>query len=185
MPLPKLETSHIHTSQDYWSLPDGRRAELIDGELYDMAPPGRRHQEIAFALARILADFVDANGGPCKTYVAPFAVNPDKDDRNWVEPDVLVVCDPAKLTDRGCEGAPDLTVEVASPSSRDRDYLVKTACYQQAGVREYWIVDPQLERTTVYRFATAGPVPVVYPFSVPVPVEIFDNRLKITLADVG
>ena len=173
-----------YTSEDYWSLPDGERAELIDGMLYAMTPPNRRHQELVGGLYRALADHVDAHGGPCKVYVSPFAVNLDAADVNWVEPDVVVVCDPEKLSDRGCEGAPDFVAEVVSPSNRDRDYLLKTTLYFEAGVREYWIVDPELGRTTVYSFEATGPAPVVYPFDVPVPVRMYDGALEICLREL-
>ena len=91
-----------------------------------MAPPSRIHQEITFQIARKLADYIDSKKGSCKVYPAPFAVNLDTDDKNWVEPDISVICDPDKLTDRGCSGAPDFIVEVVSPSSRRMDYLNKT-----------------------------------------------------------
>ena len=180
MPLP-LPDRPVYTSEDYWSLPDGRRAELIDGELYDMAPPNRRHQRIVGGIHHAIMSHIDVHGGPCEVYMAPFAVNLDANDKTWVEPDVLVVCDPAKLSDRGCEGAPDLVVEVVSPSSRQRDYLLKACRYQEAGVREYWIVDPELGRTTVYRYEGAPLAPVVYPFDVPVPVGIFEGALEVGL----
>ena len=138
MPLPKVQ----YTSKDYWALPEGSRAELIDGQLYNMAPPSRIHQEITFQIARKLADYIDSKKGSCKVYPAPFAVNLDTDDKNWVEPDISVICDPDKLTDRGCSGAPDFIVEVVSPSSRRMDYLNKTGLYLNSGVREYWIIDP-------------------------------------------
>ena len=83
---------------------------------------------------------------------APFAVNLFADDTTYVEPDVSVVCDRDKLSDRGCEGAPDIVVEVVSPSNPEMDYISKLHLYDTAGVREYWICDPERERTTVYRF---------------------------------
>lgn len=174
----------VSTSEDYWSLPDGERAELIDGTLYAMTPPGRRHQEIVLGIGRALANHIDAHGGSCKVYVAPFAVNLTADDTTWVEPDVLMVCDPGKLSDRGCEGAPDFIAEVVSPSSGKHDYLVKTTLYEKAGVREYWIVDPAAERTTVYRYDTTGPAPLVYPFAAPVPVGVFSNELEVRVGDL-
>ena len=174
-----------YTSKDYWSLPDGERAELIDGILYDMTSPNRKHQEIVGGIYHTIATHIDRHNGPCKVYVAPFAVNLDACDQNWVEPDVLVVCDPAKLTDRGCEGAPDFIAEVVSPSSRKRDYALKMCLYENAGVREYWIVDPEAARTTVYRYEATGPMPLVYPFAVPVPVGIFDGKLEICVDELG
>ena len=114
--MPLLKKSY--TSKDYWNLPDGQRAELIDGQFYNMAPPSRIHQEISYQISRFLGNYIESNGGKCRVYPAPFAVNLDADDKDWVEPDISVICDPNKLTDRGCSGAPDLIFEIVSPSSR-------------------------------------------------------------------
>ena len=169
------------TSEDYWALPEGMRAELIDGELYNMTPPSWEHQQIAFGVARMLANHVDQHGGPCKVCPAPVAVNLDADDTIWVEPDVIVVCDPCKISQRGCEGAPDMVVEVVSPPSIAMDYFTKANRYRRAGVREYWIVDPMARRTTVYRYDKEGPGFIMgYDFSEPVPVGCFEG-LAITI----
>ena len=146
MPLPKEQ----YTSKDYWALPEGSRAELIDGQLYSMAPPSRIHQEITFQLARKLADYIDSKEGNCKVYPAPFAVNLDADNKNWVEPDISVICDKNKLDDKGCNGSPDWIIEIVSPSSRRMDYSVKLFKYRSSGVREYWIVDPEKQRVMVH-----------------------------------
>ena len=173
MPLPKEQ----YTSKDYWALPEGTRAELIGGQLYNMAPPSRIHQEITFQLARKLADYIDSKQGNCKVYPAPFAVNLDADDKNWVEPDISVICDPDKLTDRGCSGAPDFIVEVVSPSSRRMDYLNKTGLYLNSGVREYWIIDPLKKYTTVYlnEQDPAEFAPIIFPFESSIKVGIFSD----------
>lgn len=142
----------VYTAQDYWNLPDGRRAELIDGELWDLAAPTRRHQRIVSRLGHLLNGFIDARGGTCEVYPAPFAVNLFADDSTIVEPDISVVCDASKLSDRGCEGAPDLVVEVVSKSTSGMDYISKLGLYHHAGVREYWIVDPLRERVFTYEF---------------------------------
>lgn len=97
--MPLLKDDH-YTSKDYWSLPEGERAELIDGKFYAMAPPGRIHQEIVSGLHYLLRKYIADHHGSCRVYPAPFAVNLDADDKNWVEPDVSVICDPNKLTDR-------------------------------------------------------------------------------------
>lgn len=152
------------TETDYWALPNGRRAELVDGVLYDMTPPGRVHQRLVGELTVTFGSHIRAHGGSCHVYPAPFAVNLDGDGSTWVEPDLSVVCDPTKLSDRGCEGAPDLVIEVVSPSSQRMDYLVKAVRYADAGVREYWIVDPRAEATLVYRFASGSDAPVCVPF---------------------
>ena len=150
-PLLILDT---YTTEDIFALPEGRRAELIDGQIYMMAPPNRRHQEISFFLSRKIADFIDAKGGPCRVYPAPFAVFLNQDNRNYVEPDISVICDIGKLDDKGCNGAPDWVIEIVSPSSRRMDYHAKLFKYRTAGVREYWIVDPEKNRILAYNFET-------------------------------
>jgi len=177
-----LQKDDRYTADDYWSLPDGVRAELIDGELWDLASPSRKHQKIAFELARSLASFIEIQGGECQVYPAPFAVNLFADDSTFVEPDVSVICDRDKLSDRGCEGAPDLVVEVVSPSNPGMDYLSKLNLYQEAGVREYWICDPQEERTLVYGFEAESPLSI-YPFSAPAASMMFPG-FKVKLAEV-
>lgn len=160
------------TADDYWSLPDGVHAELIDGELRDLASPSRKHQEIVAELTYAIKAHIVAHGGPCKVYQAPFVVNLFGDDSTFVEPDLSAVCDRAKLSDRGCEGAPDFVVEVVSPGNPGMDYVTKLNLYKEAGVREYWICDPERERTHVYRFE-GDSVPSIYPFASPVPCGVF------------
>ena len=145
------------TSQDYWALPDGVRAELVDGKLYDMTPPSWMHQKIALGIAHAMMGHIERCGGECQVAMAPIAVNLDADDTTWVEPDVVVVCDPSKISERGVEGPPDMVVEVVSPSSVTMDYFVKAGRYERAGVREYWIVDPSTSRIVVYRYGRRGP----------------------------
>lgn len=181
MPLSQRDS---FTAQDYWALPEGTRAELIDGELYNMAPPNRKHQEIISGLIWLLCDYIQRKGGSYKAYVSPFAVNLNADDSTYVEPDALVVCDPAKLSDRGCEGAPDFVVEVVSPSSVRMDYVKKLNLYLEAGVREYWIVDPDKAMTTVYHFGEDHFAPIIYPFNVAVPVGIYQGELKANIAEL-
>lgn len=160
------------TADDYWSLPDGVRAELIDGELWDLASPSKKHQEIVAELTYAIKVHIVAHGGSCKVYQAPFAVNLFGDDSTFVEPDLSAVCDRTKLSDRGCEGAPDFVVEVVSPGNPGMDYVTKLNLYKEAGVREYWICDPERERTHVYRFEDDS-VPSIYPFASPVPCGVF------------
>lgn len=163
-----------YTSEDYWNLPEGKRAELIDGRLYDMAPPGFLHQKLVSELHHMIKSYVKSNGGECEVIPAPFAVNLNADDEKWVEPDISVICDKAKLSERGCEGAPDFIIEVVSPSSRKMDYTTKTGLYSDAGVREYWIVDSLKRRTTVYRFEE-DVAPIVFPFGENIAVGIYGD----------
>lgn len=147
-----LPQERLCTIDDIYALPEGTRAELIDGYMYMMAPPSRKHQDIAGTLYRKIADYIDSKGGSCKPYIAPFAVLLNPDSKNYVEPDISVICDKNKLTDLGCNGAPDWVIEIVSPSSRRMDYYTKLFKYRTAGVREYWIVDPDKNRILVYNF---------------------------------
>ena len=150
MALPQQNKSY--TTDDIYHLPEGQRAELIDGQMYMMAPPTRRHQQMLGALYRKIADYIDKNGGSCEVDIAPFAVFLNADYKNYVEPDISVICDADKLTDKGCTGAPDWIIEIVSPGSRRMDYYTKLFKYQTAGVSEYWIVDPEKNRIIVYLF---------------------------------
>ena len=179
MPLLK---DNRYTSEDYWSLPEGTRAELIDGKFYDMAPPSRIHQKLVFSISRVIGNYIADHHGSCEVYPAPFAINLDADDKDWVEPDISVICDPDKLTDRGCSGAPDLIFEIVSPSSRRMDYNQKNALYANAGVREYWIVDSVKERVTVYHYEDDA-APAIYTFDHEIPVGIYPG-LTIKIRDL-
>ena len=145
-----LAATERHTVQDIFNLPEDTRMELIDGFLYDMAAPTSSHQRIVGGLFRKIANHIEAKKGRCETFVAPFAVFVKDDDYNYVEPDIVVVCDPDKVKEDGCHGAPDLIIEVVSESSRKRDYLQKLMIYDSAGVGEYWIVDPEKRCVILY-----------------------------------
>lgn len=142
----------IYTEEDYYNLPEDVRAELIDGQIYYQAAPSRVHQRILSDLHAAIHAYIKANGGPCEVYPSPFAVKLFADRKNIVEPDISVICDRSKLTDLGCNGAPDWVIEIVSPSSRRMDYYTKLFKYRTAGVREYWIVDPDKNRILVYNF---------------------------------
>ena len=147
-----LRKEEIYTIDDIYALPDGQRAELIDGKIYYMAPPSRTHQRISGKLYQTIANYIDSTGGECEIYAAPFAVFLNDDDINYLEPDISVICDQSKLDDKGCHGAPDWVIEVVSPSSKPRDYMAKLFKYRNAGVMEYWIIDPDKQMTMVYGF---------------------------------
>lgn len=151
MPLPKEQ---VYTIDDIYNLPEGTRAELIDGQIYYMAPPSRIHQKITGKLFAIISQYIDSKGGSCEPYIAPFAVFLNENDTNYVEPDISVICDKNKLTDKGCTGAPDWIIEIVSPGSRRMDYSIKLFKYRSAGVREYWIVDPAKNRIMIWNFET-------------------------------
>ncbi|HBI62113.1 MAG TPA: Uma2 family endonuclease, partial [Lachnospiraceae bacterium] len=158
---------------DIYALPDGQRAELIDGQIYYMAPPGRIHQRISWKLHQAIANYIDSQNGKCEVYAAPFAVFLNKDNTNYVEPDISVVCDLTKLDDEGCKGAPDWLIEIVSPSSKSKDYMTKLFKYRTEGVREYWIVDPEKYMVMVYGFEKN--IVEQYSFGEAVPVGIFEG----------
>lgn len=140
------------TVEDIYALPEGVRAELIDGQMFYMMSPNRMHQKIIGELFATIRDYIKMNKGICEPYISPFAVMLFADNKNYVEPDVVVICDPNKLNDQGCVGAPDWIIEVVSPSSRRMDCVIKLLKYRAAGVREYWIIDPEKQRIMVYDF---------------------------------
>ena len=131
MPLPQRKE---YTIEDIYSLSEGTRAELIDGQIYYMVPPTRRHQRLLLSISHTIADYIDKKGSSCEVDIAPFAVFLNEDDRNYVEPDISVICDTNKLTDRGCSGAPDWIIEIVSPGSKRMDYFFKLFKYQATGV---------------------------------------------------
>ena len=173
-----------HTIEEIYALPDGVRAELIDGRIYYMATPTRIHQEINGELHLAVANYIRAHNGSCKVYIPPFAVFLFGDESTYVEPDLTVICDPSKLDDRGCVGAPDWVIEILSPSSSRMDCILKLFKYRTAGVREYWIVDPEERRVIAYLFDTPdrhGQV-TLYTFEDSIPCSLYPD-LKIRLAD--
>lgn len=171
-----LSEKKQYTSEDYWNLPEGERAELIRGQLYAMAPPSLIHQKISVQLCKSIAQYLDTKKGACQVFAAPLAVNLDTLEETYVEPDVLIVCDPSKLEERGIKGAPDFIAEIVSPSSRKMDYVIKANLYLEAGVREYWIIDPVKKCTTIYHFEEDA-APTILPFSTPVAVRIYGDLI--------
>lgn len=146
MALPVEKARYTFSDVLLWN--EDERIEIVNGEAFMMAAPSRIHQEVCFELGRQLGNYLE--GKPCKVYPAPFDVRLFEQDGDSsenvdtvVEPDISVICDRKKLDKHGCKGAPDLIIEVVSPSTQRRDHLVKLNLYQQAGVREYWIVDPE------------------------------------------
>ncbi|MDE7179165.1 MAG: Uma2 family endonuclease [Lachnospiraceae bacterium] len=169
-----------YTIADIEALPEGERAELIDGEWFWMDAPTWTHQEIQMALSAKIWNYVAEHKGSCKVLPAPFAVYIKKDKFNYVEPDISVICDEEKKSEKGCQGAPDWTIEILSPSSVKMDCERKVKLYREAGVREYWIVDSKTETVTVYDFAhgaerEAGIEPKRYSFSDRIQAGIFED----------
>lgn len=131
-----LHQERTYTIDDIYALPDGQRAELIDGRMYMMAPPTTIHQRVSYAVARKISDHIDKKWGNCEVFLAPFAVLLNEDRQNYVEPDISVICDKNKLDEKGCNGAPDWIIEVTSPANPQNDYGIKLFKYRTAGVRD-------------------------------------------------
>ncbi len=177
-----LQNENTYTTEYIYNLPEGQRAELINGVVYNMAPPNRLHQDIVMSLSVEICDYIKKKGGSCKVYPAPFAVFLNMDNKTYVEPDISVICDKDKLDDRGCNGAPDWIIEVVSPATKRMDYGIKLFKYRTAGVREYWIVNPLNHTVNVYDLIT-NELTDQYSFDDDIPVCIYKD-LKINFTSL-
>lgn len=171
------------TVEDIENLPEGVRAELIDGQMFYFAAPKLIHQRLSGKLYRKIADYIEKNSGKCEAFYAPVGVRLVEDGKNHLEPDIIVVCDANKLTDDGCHGAPDLVIEVVSKSTKKRDYGIKMLKYRTAGVKEYWIVDPIKEIVFVYWFEDETKNEI-YSLSDEIEFHLFPG-LKVRLVEEG
>lgn len=189
----ELDLNSRYTYADYLTWMDDKRRELFNGFVKLMTPaPSRKHQEISFNLTGILRNYIVDKG--CKGFAAPSDVRllkdqskrGDKDIFTVLQPDLYIVCDPSKLDDRGCIGAPDFVIEIVSAKDSKRDIRDKFEIYQQYGVREYWIVNPIDENLTVFvlddngKFHFGG----MYAGDDIIPVNIFNGDLQIDLLEV-
>ena len=179
--LPEGKKQGEFTIGDRNALPEDHPSELIDGVIYNMPSPTLRHQSISGAIYRQLWNYVDAHGGNCMPFIAPTDVRLDRNERTMVVPDVFVICQPddGRIdNDKYINGAPDLIIEVLSPSTRRKDMFTKLHKYEAAGVREYWIVDSQKEKVIVYLFGEESDVSL-YGFDSEVPVGIYQGECRI------
>lgn len=174
-----------HTVEEYLALPDDLRVELIDGTFYEMLAPTYTHQELLMSIVIELKTFVKKNKGKCKVVAAPFDIQLDKDNKTMVQPDVVVICDKDRINDKRGYGAPDMVVEILSPSTAKKDWEIKLAKYMAAGVREYWIVDPKKKIVVVfYKAEDYSDVPEIYSFDSQVPVHIWDCKCKVDFSQI-
>lgn len=171
------------TLEDYYQLPDERRAELIDGVIYDMSAPTIIHQKISLEISVRLHAFISQKKGACMVFSAPVDVQLDCDEKTMVQPDVLVVCDREKIVPTHVYGAPDLIMEILSPATRKIDMNIKHSKYAAAGVREYWLIDPDKKKIVVYDLENEE-LPVVYGFENRVPVGIFQGECEIDFSEI-
>lgn len=169
---------------DYLAIPNGIRVELIDGVIYDMAAPSNIHQVLLLHIVNKLFNYIQDNNGKCVPFVAPSDVKlSDKDNKTVVQPDIFVVCDRDIAKKRFFESAPDLVIEILSPSTKNHDIGTKMRKYKETGVREYWIVDPIQMRVIVHDFENTD-IPKTYGFDSLVPVGIFDGKCVIDFAEI-
>jgi len=172
-----------YTYSDYCSWDDGKRWELHEGVAYAMTGPLTAHQCISMQLSEILNGFL--RGKSCRPFAAPYDVrlNPYDGDDTVVQPDLLVVCDKSKITDKCCVGAPDFIIEILSPTTARHDRLLKFNLYLKAGVREYWIIDPESKTAQIFELKDGRYIASVYDEVSCVPVKTLPG-LEINMADV-
>ena len=183
--LPKEDPLYTYADYKEWELDEGERYELINGEAYLMSAPNTKHQEI---LTQLFGQFyVFLRGKPCRMYPAPYDVRlfyeEDESDDTVVQPDIVVICDEKKRGTEGCRGAPDLAVEILSPSNTAVEMDRKFKVYREAGVREYWLINPETNTLTVYRFQNGTIFTDAYGKTDTVPVAILPG-LNILLEEV-
>ena len=177
---PQLE---IITMEQYEALPENRRAEVFEGVVYDMASPSQEHQTILTELLFSLRNYVRDKGGKGSVFPAPFDVKLDDNPLTIVQPDLMIVCDKDKLDGKRCNGAPDFIIEIVSSSNPSDDYIRKLYYYKNAGVREYWIVDPHRKIVTV-NFFEGNKLNIQYSFESTIKVNIYDD-LYINFSDIA
>ncbi len=173
-----------HTIEDYYALPEERRVELIDGVFYDMEAPAVGHQRILGSLYLLFEACIEEHEADCEVFLSPCDVRLDMDDYTMVQPDLMVICRRISQQAKRIEGAPDLAVEILSPSTRSKDMVLKLYKYQQAGVREYWIIDPKFKTVTVHRFDEEEYNPKTYDFNSEIPIGISDETCKIDFSKI-
>ena len=166
-----------YTLDDYYQIPDDQRVELIDGVIYDMAAPTSIHQIIAGYLHAQLLSYVSSKKGKCMPMISPLDVQLNCDNKTMVQPDVVVVCDRDKIIRRCVYGAPDLVVEVLSPYTRKKDMTLKMHKYEDAGVKEYWLIDPDKKKIIVYDFINDDYS--IYGFDSIIPVAIWGGDCQV------
>ena len=171
------------TLEQYETLPKNKRAEVFDGVAYDMASPSQIHQMLSMELSNILYNYIKNKKSSCQVFSAPFDVKLSDRPLTIVQPDIIIICDKDKLDGKRCNGAPDFIIEIVSPINPSDDYIRKLYYYKNAGVREYWIVDPRRKTVTVNYF-DSNIVSVQYSFDSIIKVNIYDD-LYINFTDIA
>ena len=176
-----------YTVEDYYNWPEDERIELIDGVIYHVSMPGIKHQRIVGEIDFAFKTYVKKKKGKCEIFGAGVDVRLDCDDKTMVVPDITVVCQKDKFTERYLDGAPDLVVEVLSKSTKKKDMTLKLGKYAEAGVREYWVVDPEKETVIVYKFSREDENDAdicFYTFANQIPVGIWNDECIVDFAEI-
>ena len=156
---------------------------FYDGQIYYMSSPSQEHQTISMELSTILNTYIKQNQGSCRVFHAPFDVKLNDTPLTIVQPDLMIVCDKDKLDGKRCNGAPDFIIEIVSPSNPADDYIRKLYYYKNAGVREYWIVDPRRKIVTVNYFE-GDVLNIQYSFEATIKVNIYED-LYINFSEIA
>ena len=164
----------ILSLEQYETLSEDARIEVLDGVVYDMASPSQEHQTILTELLVALRNYIKKKGGNCSVFPAPFDVKLNDTPLTIVQPDLMVICDKDKLDGKRCNGAPDFIIEIVSPSNPSDDYIRKLYYYKKYGVREYWIVDPQ-RKSVIVNYFEADILNVPYTFDSVIKVNIYED----------
>lgn len=172
-----------YTIADIDKLPDDKMVELIDGVIYDMFAPKTYHQLIAGLIFNKLLQFISNNNGMCVPFIAPTGVQLDDDEKTQVLPDVMIVCDRDKIDSKVVHGAPDFIVEVLSDSTKSKDMHIKLTKYANAGVKEYWMIDPEKKKIIVNDFEHEDVN--IYGFKDEVPVIIYGGKCVIDFNEIS
>lgn len=173
-----------YTIDDYYALPDDVRVELIDGYFFKMNAPNLMHQEIVGEMYMQIASFIRKNDGKCKAFGAPVDTQLDCDNKTMVQPDITIFCDRNKNKGTHIYGASDFVMEIISKSTRRKDYTLKKNKYKNAGVREYWILDPYKRVLVIYNFENHE-TPVLCGLSEPMPMGIYNGKLMIDFSIIN
>lgn len=175
----------VFTEKDYRDLPQELRVELIEGVFFDMSAPSSLHQEILVTISSELYYQIKKKKGECKVFTAPTDIRIKSDDKNMVQPDIFIVCDRKKITYDSIEGCPDFVLEIISPSTKKKDMLTKLQLYLEAGVREYWIVEPMEQKLLIYSLETDCMIPRILPFTGEMGLAIYGEEIKVNLDEIA
>lgn len=173
-----------YTIEDYYAWPEDQRVELIDGVIYIMEAPGFVHQRVATEMLFHIKSYIQKKGGDCIPLLSPVDVRLDCDDKTMVQPDLIILCDKDKIKRWGIMGAPEFVLEILSKSTRRKDCIKKLQKYGDAGVKEYWLIDPEKKMLITYDFANDN-LPCIYPLSGKAGLALYGGELEIDLDEIA